>query len=93
MQRDFVCFLERRQKIGGLNFRAPDKCSIFHMTDKEAVNELILHTQAVRISGFLQVMLCMYNSFVSLRKECLSGVVNMAAVCSVSKSKNSYESY
>jgi len=38
--------------------------------------------EAVRISGFLQVMLCMYNSFVSLRKECLSGVVNMAAVCS-----------
>lgn len=59
---------------------------------KEVVNRLLLHTQAVRISGFLQVMLCMYNSFVSLRKECLSGVVNMAAVCSVSKT-HCYESY
>ena len=52
---------------------------------KKVVNKLLLHIQVVRISGFLQVMLCMYNSFVSLRKECLNGVVNMAAVCSVSK--------
>lgn len=47
----------------------------------------------MRISGFVQVMLCMYNSFVSLRKECLNGVVNMAAVCSVSKNTHCCESY
>lgn len=60
---------------------------------KEVVNRLLLHTQAVRISGFLQVMLCMYNSFVSLRKECLSGVVNMAALCSVSKTHGTVTSH
>ncbi|KAL9974334.1 hypothetical protein ACROYT_G011357 [Oculina patagonica] len=38
--------------------------------------------EAVKISGFLHVALRMYNSFVSLRKELLNGVVNMAAVCS-----------
>ena len=37
------------------------------------------------MSGFLQVTICMYLSFKSLRKECLNGVVNMAAVCSVSE--------
>nr|XP_058972994.1 Fanconi anemia group A protein-like isoform X2 [Pocillopora verrucosa] len=35
--------------------------------------------EATKISGFLTVTLCMYNSFVFLRKECLNGVVNMAA--------------
>ena len=93
MQPNFVCFLNRREKMGCLYFRARDKCSVFQMTDKEVVNMLILHTQAVRISGFLQVRLCMYNSFVSLRKECLSGLVNMAAVCSVSKNTHCYKSY
>ena len=38
-----------------------------------------------RMSGFLEVTLCMYNSFVYLRKECLDGVVNKSAVCSVSE--------
>ena len=36
------------------------------------------------MNGFLHVTVCMYNSFVSLRKECLNGVVNMAADFSVS---------
>ena len=41
--------------------------------------------QATKISGFLTVSLCMYNSFVFLRKDCLNGVVNMAADFSVSE--------
>ena len=40
------------------------------------------------MSGFLEVTLCMYNSFVYLRKECLDGVANKTAVCSVSEKKN-----
>ena len=37
------------------------------------------------IDGFLELTLRMYSSFVYLRKECLEGVVNKTAVCSVSK--------
>lgn len=47
--------------------------SFFASFPNEALQE------ATRISGFLTVALCMYNSFVSLRKECLNGVLNMAA--------------
>lgn len=38
--------------------------------------------EVTRMSGFLEVTLCMYNSFVYLRKECLDGVANKTAVCS-----------
>jgi len=50
--------------------------SFFSNLPKEALREV------TSFSGFLEVTLCMYNSFVYLRKECLDGVVNKTAVCS-----------
>lgn len=50
--------------------------SFFSSLPSEALRKM------VTISGFLETTLCMYNSFVYLRKQCLDGVANKTAVCS-----------